>query len=623
MTAPRFRRGRGLWARIVLVMVVGMLGPVAILAWAGWLSLSELSRELVDERRLLARSLADHVEAAIGADLQVLQGIGPAGAAATGPDEAAWQQAAAVRQAFLRSRFLDAVLLLGDGGIILAEEPARLRHATPRLDLPAVRDVFSTGRPDVSPLLDEEGKRRLYLLVPLRAWDGRVVHVAAGAVDPASERFAALLRPFRLGERGSADVLDRQGVVIATTDAARRLRASDHDRFIEGLIRTRRDAAGTCHGCHDPGVVGGRVREVLAFAPLSVVPWGVAIRQPEEEAFHALGALRRRLLLLGPIALGIGLLFTWGAARSIRRPIRVLTNAAERIAGGALAEPIPPLGDDELGRLGRSLDQMRARLDESLGTIARTNAELERRVEDRTRELERANRDLAERDRSRAELLRKVITAQEQERKRVARELHDETSQSLTAVVMSLEAMVNVLGPGPERQRLGEIKAIAVRALDEVHRLLHDLRPSVLDDLGLTSAIRWCAERHLTPLGITVRCEWSGLEERLPPEIETALFRVVQEAVTNIARHSGADSVLIEGARRDRTVSVEIEDDGNGFVPDAVSATRPDGSGLGLAGMRERVALLGGTLEIESAPGEGTRVSVRVPVPAAAERRSS
>jgi signal transduction histidine kinase len=609
----RGRRGRGLWARIALVMIVGMLGPVAILAWAGWLSLSELSRELIDERQLLARSLADHVEAAIAADLEILQGIGVASGADGG--------ATAVRDAFLRSRVLDAIVLLGEDAAILAETPARARHAGGRLDVQGVREVFRAGRPDVSPVLDQDGRQQLFLLVPLRAPDGRVAHVAAGAIDAGSGRLAGLLRPFRLGERGSADLLERQGLVIASTDPSRRLRRSDHDRFIEGLIRDRRSAAGTCHGCHDPGVVGARVREVLAFTPLSVVPWGVAIRQPEDEAFHALAALRRRLLLLGPIALGIGLLFTWGAARSIRRPIRVLTSEAERIAGGALAEPIPPLGDDEIGRLGRSLDRMRARLDESLGTIARTNAELERRVEDRTRELERANRELAERDRSRAELLRKVITAQEQERKRVARELHDETSQSLTAVVMSLEALVNVLGPGPERQRLGEIKAIAVRALDEVHRLLHDLRPSVLDDLGLTSAIRWCAERHLTPLGVTVRCEWSGLEERLPPEIETALFRVAQEAITNIARHAGAETVLIEGARRERTVSVEIEDDGHGFAPEAASAGRPDGSGLGLAGMRERVALLGGTLAIESAPGEGTRVSVSVPVPAPAERR--
>jgi signal transduction histidine kinase len=609
------RRGRGLWARIVLVMIVGMLGPVAILAWAGWLTLEELSRELIDERQLLARSLAGHVEAAIAADLEILQGIGVAAAGERG------RAAGAVRDAFLRSHVLGGIVLLAGDAAIVAEEPARTRHAAGRLEIAAAGEVFRSGRPDVSPVLDEDGRKQIYLLVPLRGPDGRVAHVAAGAVDPASERFAELLRPFRFGARGSADLLDRQGLVLASTDATRRFVRSDHDRFIEGLIRDRRAAAGTCHGCHDDGVVGTRVREVLAFAPLSVVPWGVAIRQPEDEAFHAIGALRRRLLLLGPIALAVGLLFTWGAARSIRRPVRVLTRAAERIAGGELAEPIPPLGDDEIGRLGRSLDRMRARLSESLGAIARANAELERRVEDRTRELARANRELAERDRSRGELLRKVITAQEQERKRVARELHDETSQSLTAVVMSLEAMINVAGAGSERHRLGEIKAIAVRALDEVHRLLHDLRPSVLDDLGLTSAIRWCAERHLTPLGITVRCEWSGLEDRLPAEVETALFRVVQEAITNIARHAGAETVLIEGARNEQTVSVEIEDDGHGFVPDARTENRPDGSGLGLAGMRERVTLLGGTLDIESAPGEGTRVSVSVPVPAPAERR--
>jgi signal transduction histidine kinase len=366
-------------------------------------------------------------------------------------------------------------------------------------------------------------------------------------------------------------------VVIATTDAARRGARSDP-------------------------------REVLALAPLSVVPWAIAIRQPEEEALAALGVLRRRLVLLGPVVLAVGLLFAWGAARSIRKPIARLTDAAEGIAAGEIARPIPPLGEDEVGRLGRSLERMRATLRESLEAIARANLDLERRVDERTRELASANRELAERERWRRALLRKVISAQEEERKRVARELHDETSQSLTAVVMGLEAMQAGLPAGEPRRRLAEIRLIAVAALDEVHRLLHDLRPSVLDDLGLESAIRWCAERHLAPLGIAVRCEFSGLERRLPPEVETTLFRVVQEAVTNIARHAEAETVLIQCAAHDGAVAIEIEDDGKGFDP--------AGIGLGLTGMRERVELLAGTLAIESAPGQGTRLALSVPVPA-------
>ena len=591
---------RGLQARIVLLVAVGMLGPLAILAWAGWTSFAELSQELLTERRLLGRSVADHLEFVVRSDLETLQAIaaGPR-AAAQEPDAAG--ERAAVRDAYLRSRFLDEVLLLGEDGALLWEEPSRARLASPRLaELAVVRDVLRTGRPDVSELVEEAGgRKRLYLLVPLRSWEGKVVRVAVGGIDPESQRFASLLQPFRFGERGSTDLVDRRGVVIASTEPGRRYVQSDHGRFIEGLIRERKSAVGTCHGCHEASVVRGRVADVLAFVPLSVVPWGIAVRQPEEEAFAALAALRRRLLLLGPAVVAVAVLFAWGTARSIRKPLAVLTDAAERIAGGDLGRAIPPLGEDEVGRLARSLERMREALGASIETIGRANQDLEHRVEERTRELGRLYRALREREQGRAQLLRKVILAQEEERKRIARELHDETSQSLAATA-----------DVPARARLAETRGIAVRALEELHRLLLDLRPSVLDDLGLTSAIRWCAERHLEPLGVAVRCEFSGLPQRLPPEIETTLFRVVQEAITNIAKHAEAETVLVQCAARPDAVTIEIEDDGKGFAPETVAG----GTGLGLTGMRERVELLGGTFEVESAPGQGTRIVLTAPV---------
>ncbi len=604
---------RSLQARIVLLVALGMLGPVAIFAWTGWRSFTELSQELLAERQLLAKSVADHLELVIKADLEVLQAIGSAprngGEAARGAGDRA-----SVRDAYLRSRVLEAVLLLGPDGTILWEEPQRLRHADPQLGgLPIVRDVLRTGRPEVSGLVDEPGgAKRLYLLVPLRDWEGRVVRVAVGGIDP--DRFTALLQPFRVGERGSTDLIDSRGTVIATTDASRRYTQGDHGQFIAGLIRERKPAAGTCHGCHGPSVVRGRVREVLAFVPLSVVPWGIAIRQPEAEAFAALAALRRRLLILGPGVFALAAFFAWGAARSIRKPLRVITRAAERIAAGEMGQAIPPLGEDEVGRLGRSLERMREALKESMEAIGRANQDLEGRVEQRTRELERLYRELSEREQARARLLRKVIGAQEEERKRVARELHDETSQSLTALVMGLETALTTLPQGAARDRLQEIKAIAVRALEELHLLLLDLRPSVLDDLGLMSAIRWCAERHLKPLGIAVRCEFAGLEHRFPPEVETALFRVVQEAVTNIAKHAEAETVLIQCTAAEGQVTIEIEDDGKGFEPQTLTPSREAGTGLGLTGMRERVELLGGTVEIESAPEQGTRIVLSVPL---------
>jgi signal transduction histidine kinase len=319
------------------------------------------------------------------------------------------------------------------------------------------------------------------------------------------------------------------------------------------------------------------------------------------------------MLWLAPTLLGLALLFAWGAARSVRRPLAQLTRSAERIASGDLDQPIPRLPEDEVGRLGRSLEHMRVALKASLEEIAAANQALEERVESRTRELRTLYSQLQERDKWREELLRKVISAQEDERRRLARELHDETSQTLSALSMKIETALAAWPEPASRDRLTEARALNMRTLEELHRLIFDLRPSVLDDLGLLSAIRWYAERHLEPLGIAVQFEASGFDRRLMPELETALFRVAQEAITNIAKHANADTVLIQCLERDGRVVIEIEDDGKGFSPASLPPPAARERGLGLLGMRERVELFGGTIEIDSAPGRGTRIAVGVP----------
>ena len=210
--------------------------------------------------------------------------------------------------------------------------------------------------------------------------------------------------------------------------------------------------------------------------------------------------------------------------------------------------------------------------------------------------------------------MQKLISAQEEERRRIARELHDETSQLIGTLALGLDTAMATLPPGASSDRLQEARALAIKTLDEIHRMSFDLRPSMLDDLGLVPAIRWYAERDLKRRGISVRCEFDETNGRLPPEIETTLFRAVQEAITNIVKHAQAKTVLIQCVLGPRAVTVEIEDDGEGFDPASISATAVDGRGLGLAGIRERVELLGGSAVIESAPGEGTRVVLTVPL---------
>ena len=155
------------------------------------------------------------------------------------------------------------------------------------------------------------------------------------------------------------------------------------------------------------------------------------------------------------------------------------------------------------------------------------------------------------------------------------------------------------------RARLDEVQGLARRALDDLHRVIFDLRPSILDDLGLLAAVRWYAARHLEPLGITVKCEFEDVESRVPDDVATAVFRIVQEALLNVARHATAENVLVQIAADEKSLLIEIEDDGRGFDPKSVVEPSETGRGLGLLGMRERVEILGGKMSLDSAPGEG------------------
>jgi signal transduction histidine kinase/HAMP domain-containing protein len=217
-------------------------------------------------------------------------------------------------------------------------------------------------------------------------------------------------------------------------------------------------------------------------------------------------------------------------------------------------------------------------------------------------------------ERMRSELFKKAINAQEEERRRIARELHDETSQSLTALLFAAEEAREMRTLKDVRHRLAGMHDLMQHTLDGVHKLIFDLRPSMLDHLGLVPAIRWLAKSRLEPKGMRVHFEEQGQNHRLAPEVETAIFRVIQEAVTNISRHSAARNVSIVYAIDRENVCVCVEDDGIGFDLLQLNLAPDSLRGLGLLGMQERLELLGGVLEVQSNPGGGTRLNIRMPV---------
>ena len=202
--------------------------------------------------------------------------------------------------------------------------------------------------------------------------------------------------------------------------------------------------------------------------------------------------------------------------------------------------------------------------------------------------------------------LRRVIEGQELERRRLARELHDETGQALTSVLLGLKA-VETAADAPAA--LASLRELVVATLQDVRRLAVELRPRALDDFGLVPALERLVETFTEATGISVEFEPRLGAERLQPEVETTLYRIVQEALTNIAKHAGAHRVSVLLVRRPGLVSALIEDDGHGFGP----AEEAQG-GMGLAGMRERLALLDGQLTIESGRGTGTSLVAEVPL---------
>ncbi|MHB8159484.1 MAG: sensor histidine kinase [Thermoleophilia bacterium] len=209
-----------------------------------------------------------------------------------------------------------------------------------------------------------------------------------------------------------------------------------------------------------------------------------------------------------------------------------------------------------------------------------------------------------------------VIKAQEEERKRIARELHDETSQSLTGLVIGIR-MVQEIVPDymPDvQERLEDINDLAHATLNEVHTMAVRLRPSVLDDLGLAAALRSYAKEYTENTGIPVEMQLLGLSNRLSPELETVLYRVIQEALTNVARHSNATSCRVTLRRKEQVVQGVIEDNGQGFDSQTAMLSDEKGRGLGLHGMKERIELVGGSLEFDARPARGTTIFIEAPL---------
>jgi two-component system, chemotaxis family, CheB/CheR fusion protein len=267
-----------------------------------------------------------------------------------------------------------------------------------------------------------------------------------------------------------------------------------------------------------------------------------------------------------------------------------------------------------------------AALARSAAALRERNRRLEQRLEERTASLAEAGAALeAERaDRQRAErarnlLLRQLATAEEEERRRISLELHDRMGQLLTGLLLGLRALQREAGADERDARLDDLVKLTDQIAREVQSLALELRPPALDNLGLRLALQSHLESWSDRHGLEADFHSTGLEgERFPREVEITLYRVVQEGLTNVFKHAGATRVSLLLERRSRNLIAILEDDGAGFDVEEALASPEGSKRLGLRGMRERLAVLGGTLVIESSPGSGTTVFARIPASAGA-----
>ena len=671
-----------------------------------FMSFSHFRQNALEERLLLARTVAQYLDSTTSAAIQSLGRLAlqlpSLDAAAVSP----------MRSFRFQSPFREAIYVLDDRANSIVSDPS----ATHPLPLPRVTDHET-----VTPLFykpNEHGRPLLAMVHPFRR-DARQYFLVS-EMNPLGSVISTFLQNLATEPDLHVMVVDLNGVVIAAPDQTQLFRVMPQAQAIGDRIAAHRpfvfegDECNLCDNAREHGSF------LTVMVPLRFAPWGVIVQQHKRKAFSTMYASQSGFLVAGAFLALLGVFLSRALLKSVIAPIEALSEQAELLRHGDLSSPIGVAGDREIEVLATTMEGARQRLASTLGELQTLNENLEGQVASRTRvlkeqyenlrllhevsqvatrerELERfvpevlrllaehyrfhtaalvtlpldaqpavyrfppdaslpwvqrgasppadwQKRELVYQGRIQAELycpvvenrqggvmaaledqlamslhatyllkrtlvqdaqrrvlVRRLLDASEEERRRIARELHDEISQLLTVIQLSLEDMA------VDTAEMEKAKSLLGRTQKEVRRIVHDLRPSLLDDLGLSAAVKWYATNYLMPQGLKVSLEVEdGLT--LPPEIQITTFRIYQEIITNILRHSHAENVSIELYTTGDHVVLAVEDDGIGFAPD----DRFEGAGI--VGMRERAELVNGSITFDSAPGTGTQVLLKIPL---------
>ncbi|MFM8322481.1 MAG: histidine kinase [Chloroflexota bacterium] len=459
---------------------------------------------------------------------------------------------------------------------------------------------FSVGSYTIGPV---SHKGNLTFGYPVYDGSGQLQYVLGLGVD--IEAINTSASRLALPEGSALRLSDRSGRIILRSPDPERYVGRIYPEFeILGLVENQPEGVAVATGLdRQPRIYG---YTTLPSDPHRQLVLAVGI--PTGQAYQSINrSLVSNLVAIASLGL-LGMALSWVITeRYILRPASILTQASRRLTAGDLnARAGLGRGAGEIYELGQDFDQMAESLQQQEAQLRCLNQELEQRVAARTAEL-RESRDLLQQY---SNYLQNVL---EEERKKISREIHDELGQALTGLKMDLRSIKKLLPP--DQQQVDEKIAASLQLIDStivtMRRISSDLRPGVLDDLGLIAAVEWLVSNFEARTGIEVQLEVDPPEIEIPREMHTGMYRIIQEALTNVMRHSQATqvSILIQG--RPDAVRIEISDNGRGFDEQVLFA---QSRSLGLTGIRERATLIGGEATIIGKTGAGTQVIVCVPV---------
>ena len=578
----RVRRFRGLRVQIVLWTVLPLTLVLIGVAFTGVYSHEQAMRDLVAERdQALAGMSAGQVRDLLKARIAVLEELGREQAFHN--RDLAAQHAHLVEAGDLSALFVEGIALVDESGEPIAVGSSPPAWLQDRRLFGLAREVMTRQDVTVSPPDDVANWDSTLLVgIPIHDDTGISYGVLAAPIPLSNLGLEPLLSQVQVGEHGVVYLVDAAGQILAGSPSDRaRSSLAGHT----GLDQALQDDAAGATLCQSPD--GERM--TLAYAPVDSagLDWRVLVEQPWREVIGPILRYSQFMPLVAALAAVVSLLALYYGIRAIARPLQVLGQRAERVAWGDFDATARPVGGvQESEDLRRTLDQMAKRIQSYQSGMH--------------------------------DYIAAITQGQEEERKRLARELHDETAQALIALRQQVEMAQKSLAKNPDRasRRLDQVRAALAETLEGIRRFSRDLRPIYLEDLGFIPALEMLARETGQEKAPEVRFSTAGPVHRLPPDLELAAYRIVQEALNNVVQHAQADQAQVEVRFEDQHLVLSVQDDGRGFEPpDLPDALAREGH-FGLMGIQERALLDGGQLTIRSTVGEGTDLSVRLPYPA-------